>query len=114
MDEPGRDRPVLDLAQLADQTFGDGDLARDVLLLFEEQCDALGPIVADSAAPAQRAIALHTLKGAAAAIGALRLADRIERFEAAHDAGTEERALGEVLGAIAEAHAASAGHRRTL
>ena len=103
--------PALDLAFLAEQTFGDRALARDVLALFEEQCEALLPVVADAAGPTQQSIAAHSLKGAARAVGAIRLAACLERFEEILARGApQEEGLAQVLAAAAEARAASARH----
>ena len=109
METPRTALPVLDLAFLSEQTFGESALARDVLIMFEQQCAALLPVIAESSAPDQQAVAVHTLKGAAAAIGAMRLADCLARFEAEREAGrVSAGALGEVLDAAAEASAAAA------
>lgn len=77
--------PVLDPAHLARQTVDDRELARELLALLDEQCGRLLPVIAGSG-PA-RADAAHTLKGAALAVGAWRLAGAAVRFEAALEAG---------------------------
>jgi HPt (histidine-containing phosphotransfer) domain-containing protein len=108
-DTPLADLPVLDRAFLFEQTFGESALARDVLSMFEEQCAALLPVIADCSAPDQQAVAAHTLKGAAGAIGAMRLADRLARLEAEQERGrVPSGALGKVLETAAEARAAAA------
>ena len=64
----------IDRNALAVQTGGDKDLAREVLGLFAGECRTLLRTVADAEAGAvARADAAHTLKGAAAGIGAMRV-----------------------------------------
>jgi HPt (histidine-containing phosphotransfer) domain-containing protein len=73
----------IDRAHLDAQTFGDADLARELLALFAVQCARLAPLAADEAAPVQaRRDAAHTLKGAALGIGARRLATCAAALEA--------------------------------
>ena len=62
----------LDREGLSRRTFGDGDLARELLDLFA-QCLRLRPALVDGGAQS-RAEALHTLSGAALAVGAVRVA----------------------------------------
>lgn len=67
--------PLIDRDHLAAQTFGDADLAREVLGLFVEQCRRLVPAIAETGRPAgERADLAHTLKGAALGVGASRVA----------------------------------------
>ncbi|WP_407522644.1 Hpt domain-containing protein [Methylobacterium oryzisoli] len=76
--------PLLDRDHLARQTFGDADLAAEVLALFREQCASLLPALADAERPpADRADLAHTLKGAALGIGARRVAAAAAALEAA-------------------------------
>ncbi|MFE1602144.1 Hpt domain-containing protein [Methylobacterium sp. ID0610] len=80
MDTPA---PLLDRAHLARETFGDADLAREVLDLFRAQCERLGPALAEAARPAaERADLAHTLKGSAAGVGARRLGALAAALEA--------------------------------
>jgi HPt (histidine-containing phosphotransfer) domain-containing protein len=79
--------PVLDPIHLARQTFDDRDLGRDLLRLLDEQCGRLLPAIANAGPARARADAAHTLKGAARAVGAWRLAAAADRFEAALDGG---------------------------
>ena len=107
---------VLDLVHLARQTFGDRDLEREVLALFEAQCRRLLPILAGAAAQGERSNAAHTLKGAARAVGAWRLAAVADEFEdaLAADAPRQledllarlERAMRETQAAVAVSRAA--------
>ncbi|WP_018263655.1 Hpt domain-containing protein [Methylobacterium sp. WSM2598] len=97
--------PLIDRAALARATFGDADLAREVLGLFRAQCARLGPALADAARPAaERADLAHTLKGSAAGVGAARVGALAERLDAAlrrADAGEAARLLPPLLAAIA-------------
>lgn len=77
--------PLIDDAHLSAQTFGDDDLANELLALFREQCRTLLPGLADTALTSEhRADLAHTLKGSALGIGAVRVAQ---------DAGHAEEAL---------------------
>jgi HPt (histidine-containing phosphotransfer) domain-containing protein len=104
---------ILDLAHLGRQTFGDRGLEREVLALFEAQCDRILPLIGLAEPLQQRLDAVHTLKGAARAIGAWKVAALCETLETALDEGREaqtrrrlggelERAVGETRAAIAE------------
>ncbi len=80
---PERDIPLLDTEFLATATFDDEALADELLGLFEGQCDALTPQIAQEGGALQMRIdAAHTLKGGARAIGARAVADAAERVEA--------------------------------
>ena len=83
MTTPGTapDPQILDLGHLARQTFGDADLEREVLGLFEEQCGRLLPVIAGEGDAAVRADAAHTLKGAARAVGAWRVGEAADAVE---------------------------------
>ncbi|MGF3027459.1 Hpt domain-containing protein [Methylobacterium aquaticum] len=91
---------LLDRAHLDRQTFGDADLAREVLALFAEQCARLMPdlvpprIAGADPAPEARADLAHTLKGSALGVGADRVAALAGRLEAALRAGDGEAARG--------------------
>ena len=91
---------LLDRAHLAQQTFGDEDLAREVLALFAGQCERLGPGIADPAlGPEERADLAHALKGSALGVGASRVAALAGALETAlrtSDDGAA-RALGPAL-----------------
>ncbi|MGE7416253.1 Hpt domain-containing protein [Methylobacterium tarhaniae] len=93
-----RDAPMetlLDRTHLDRQTFGDEDLAREVLALFAGQCDRLVPGLADPALDRQaRADLAHTLKGSALGVGAARVAALAGRLEAALRAGDDGTAGG--------------------
>jgi len=82
---PARD---IDLVHLARQTGGDGELEREILALFRDQCAKLsGAILSASTEAARRELA-HTLKGAAGAVGAFSVARHAERVEAANEGAT--------------------------
>jgi HPt (histidine-containing phosphotransfer) domain-containing protein len=89
--------PLLDREHLDRQTFGDADLAREVLGLFSGQCDRLIPGLSDpDLAPETRADLAHTLKGSALGVGAARGAARAGRLESALRAGDADGARGTV------------------
>jgi HPt (histidine-containing phosphotransfer) domain-containing protein len=110
------DPRLLDISHLARQTFGDRTLEREVLALFEQQCVRLLPIIVGQGETIGRADAAHTLKGAARAVGAWRLASLAETFERAldderaHD--TLERVMLKMQTAIGETRAAVAARWR--
>jgi HPt (histidine-containing phosphotransfer) domain-containing protein len=102
----------IDRSALDAHTGGDAELAREVLGLFAGECAALLGRMGDPAGDRTlRADAAHTLKGAAAGIGAHRvqaLAGTAEARLRAGEAGAEEAvaALGEaVAAALAEIEA---------
>jgi HPt (histidine-containing phosphotransfer) domain-containing protein len=114
---PSSEARILDLAHLCRQTLGDAALEREVLALFEQQCRRLRPLIATGEDRGARMDAAHTLKGAARAVGAWRVAELAERVETALD---EERPaetlalLNEKLAhAVADACAAAAECRRS-
>ncbi|TXM75161.1 histidine kinase [Methylobacterium sp. WL12] len=75
---------TIDRAHLAAQTFGDADLAAELLGLFADQCRRILPRLADPALPAQdRADLAHTLKGSAASVGASHVRDLSSAAETA-------------------------------
>jgi len=81
-DASGEAISLLDRAYLEQQTFGDAALARELLALFEGQCEKLAPVIADPGEALQiRADAAHTLKGGARAIGAGTVAGLAEKLE---------------------------------
>ncbi len=92
---------VLDVQHLSDQTFGDVELERDILVLFREQCGKLVPVILGHCQLPSRLDAAHTLKGGARAVGAVevaRIADEVE---------TALRRHGELVGGQSEALSAS-------
>ena len=93
LDEQG----VLDLVHLARQTFGDRALGQELVILLEQQCRCLLPVLSGGAR-ADRSEAAHTLKGAARAVGAWRLARVAERLEDA----LEGRAADNLAGIVGD------------
>lgn len=73
-------RPV-DLVHLRRFTFGDKDLENEILGLFMEQTPRTISLLRDATSPEQWKMAAHTLKGAARAVGAWRLARMGEQAE---------------------------------
>jgi HPt (histidine-containing phosphotransfer) domain-containing protein len=85
--------PALDLHHLTTHTFGDRALERELLELFEQQCKRLVPVLASTSAVGGRDEAAHTLKGAARAVGASRIAAIAGCFESAVGRGSDEARL---------------------
>ena len=114
MTESCREARVLDLVHLARQTFGDRQLERELLGLFEGQCRRLLPVLTGARLgnPRDRADAAHALKGAARAVGAWQLAAVADELERALAEGAVEGAAAPLLGklerALAETRAAVA------
>jgi HPt (histidine-containing phosphotransfer) domain-containing protein len=111
------DARILDVAHLHRQTFGDRALEREVLALFEQQCLRLPLLIAAGKNPNESADAAHTLKGAARAVGAWRLALLAEALETVLGEGRPaetlerlnralEQAVAAVRGAVAELRSA--------
>ncbi|MCJ2083673.1 Hpt domain-containing protein [Methylobacterium sp. J-090] len=84
------DQTPLDHDHLARQTFGDAELARDLLMLFAGQCQRLLSEILDPSRPmAERADLAHTLKGSALGVGAGRVAAASAAVEDALRAGRD-------------------------
>jgi HPt (histidine-containing phosphotransfer) domain-containing protein len=108
------DGPI-DLDHLARVTLGDASLEREVLELFVKQAARI--VAALAASSADAAALAHTLKGAARAIGAFRVADSAAGVEAAIQPGPDPsqtlsqafwQALDELRDAVDEASTAVA------
>jgi HPt (histidine-containing phosphotransfer) domain-containing protein len=98
------DGPI-DIAHLKRMTLGDAGLEREVLAMFAGQAARL--IGALAALPADAAELAHTLIGSARAIGAFRVADAAEAFDAAmRDGGEPSAALAALQQAVAQARGA--------
>jgi HPt (histidine-containing phosphotransfer) domain-containing protein len=104
------DSQEFDLAHLDRQTFGDAALRDELLRLFDQQCARLGPRIAGSGPPAERADVAHTLKGAARAVGARLVATCAEALEEA----LREPAAGNVTALVADLETAIAAARAAL
>jgi HPt (histidine-containing phosphotransfer) domain-containing protein len=103
--QPAADDRPIDLEHLRRSTLGDAGLEREVLAMFSKQARHLADRLA--ALPPEAGSLAHTLKGAARAIGAHRVADRSSKFEAAiRDGGHATQALAALAAAVAEACAA--------
>lgn len=101
---------LLDHSHLARQTFGDEALEREILGLFDQQCERLLPAI--GGVGTVREDAVHTLKGGARAVGAWRVASLAEDFETALaqdvPAAAVSRLYGELEAAIGDTRAALA------
>jgi HPt (histidine-containing phosphotransfer) domain-containing protein len=75
------DDAPLDLAHLERMTLGDDSLEREVLAMFAAQ--SLDLVRRLAALPADSAMLVHTLKGSARAIGAVRVAEAAAELETA-------------------------------
>ncbi|MCJ2033728.1 Hpt domain-containing protein [Methylobacterium sp. J-068] len=94
---------LIDHEHLARQTFGDAELARDLLGLFAEQCRRLVPGILDPGlSAAERADLAHTLKGSALGVGAERIARLSASIEDALRAGAPATAACRLSDAVAD------------
>lgn len=105
-DGPGEDPPgaalVLDLVHLSRQTFGDHELERELLSLFEHQAAQFASRLeapSQAATSVWRAELVHTLKGSARAVGAFRIGHAAEKYEEALRQGRESGAERDRLSA---------------
>ena len=83
---PGAYLP-LDLAFLAKQTLGDDALADEILRLFDVMSHTYMARIVQSSSPEAMLPHLHTLKGAAAGVGAFDLREMVRVAEASIQAG---------------------------
>jgi HPt (histidine-containing phosphotransfer) domain-containing protein len=98
------DGPI-DMAHLERMTLGDMGLEREVLAMFAGQSAGLYRALA--ALPPETATLVHTLKGSAQAIGAVRVAAAAEGLEEALRCGADApQALAALRDSVAEAKAA--------
>ena len=98
----------IDFAFLAQQTFGDADLAREVLCLFVDQARRVVPSLPDRG-PREQGDAAHLLKGSARGIGAWPAAAIAEAYEAA-DAEERGAVYPDLVATFAAAGAAIEGY----
>jgi HPt (histidine-containing phosphotransfer) domain-containing protein len=101
---------AIDLAHLARMTFGERDLEREVLALFDRQAGVLLARMQGEAPKVVGALA-HTLGGSARGIGAWQVAEAAEVVEllaANPREATLAAAVSRVSAAVAEAQAAIA------
>jgi HPt (histidine-containing phosphotransfer) domain-containing protein len=94
---------TIDHEHLARMTFGDRELARELLDLFDRQAALLIDRMAGSDPAAVAALA-HTLKGSALGIGAGGVARAAEALERAMTPGEGARALDNLTRAVSAAH----------
>jgi HPt (histidine-containing phosphotransfer) domain-containing protein len=95
------DPEVIDLAFLRRQTAGDGTLERELLCLLDSQCAALLPLLSLRQDTLERREAAHSLRGAAAGLGANRLAAAAAAIEMGEEPPIRiERAVEEVSRAV--------------
>jgi HPt (histidine-containing phosphotransfer) domain-containing protein len=98
------DGPI-DIAHLKRVTLGDAGLEREVLAMFAWQAVRL--LEALAALPADAAELAHTLNGSARAVGAFKVADAAEAFEASlRDGGEASEALAALRRQTAQARQA--------
>lgn len=97
---------VLDRDHLARMTFGDRELEREILQLFDRQSELLLERMRISE-PGAIATLAHTLKGSAVGIGATRVARAAAEVESVAQAkpGESSRALGQLAQTVEEARA---------
>src|SRR5215207_4709586 len=95
MDLASTDSTLIDFDYLAQQTFSDRMLERDLLELFVRQCGALLPVIAGPNPVDERLFAAHTLKGSARADGVANLVIELAPIaKAAQAAAARGRARG--------------------
>jgi HPt (histidine-containing phosphotransfer) domain-containing protein len=104
---------AIDLSFLDRVTFRDRSLAREVLVLFGEQADALLALITETADERARHEAAHKLKGAARGVGAFDVARAAEEIETAKDAAEFGAALAHLTIRVTEARIALTGLIRT-
>jgi len=100
---------AIDLPFLDRVTFRDRALAREVLVLFDEQAESLLTSIADVDDQRTRREAAHRLKGAARGVGAFDVARAAEEIEAAEDATEFRAALAHLTIRVTEARIALTG-----
>ena len=98
---------AIDRGHLARMTFGDRNLEREVLQLFDRQAGLLLARMR-TGAPAAAATLAHTLKGSASSIGATGVMRAAAAVEQAASAAERDLAIGRLAAAIDEARAAIA------
>jgi hypothetical protein len=101
---------AIDFEHLARMTFGEHDLERDVLTLFDVQAAMLLGRM-DGSPPQAVAVFAHTLNGSARGIGAWKVseaAEALERDASGPEPAVTNDAIGRLSLAVAEARAAIA------
>ncbi len=103
---PNSTPEAIDRVHLARMTFGDASLERELLQLFDRQCEVLLARMNDADAGSVKVLA-HTLKGSASGIGAWAVKDAALTLELAAPTSRREQALNELAGAVNAARAAA-------
>lgn len=93
----------IDLGFLAQNTAGDRKLGREVLNIFKEQSNQYLAALEAADTPSAWRDAAHTLKGAARAIGARKVARLAEEAELMGDGSPRAEALNALRRAVNEA-----------
>lgn len=85
MPVPGsaEDTPALDAVFLSHSTFGDDALKGEIIALFRKQVTQAREQIAVAATASDWRFVMHTLKGAASAVGALQFAALAQEWEKA-------------------------------
>ena len=97
---PADDAGPIDLEHLRRMTLGDTALEREVLGMFARQACQLAATLATT--PPEASALVHTLKGSARAIGAIRVAAAAAGLEAAiRDGQSPANALGVLRDTVA-------------
>lgn len=100
---------AIDLAFLDRVTFSDRALAREVLVLFDQQADSLLKVIRDTESTRMRLEISHRLKGAARGVGAFSVARAAEEIETATDEIELANAISLLTARVTEARLALAG-----
>ena len=105
--------PVIDRGELELMTGGDTPLVRELIGIFQHQAQLWRPLLDPRGEAETWADAAHTIKGAARALGALKLAEACAVAEALHKRGDARPAevalaLNDVRDCLSEALEAAA------
>lgn len=100
---------AIDLAFLDRVTFSDRALAREVLVMFDQQADSLLKVIRDTESTRMRLEISHRLKGAARGVGAFSVARAAEEIETATDEIELANAISLLTARVTEARLALAG-----
>lgn len=108
-------RPPIDLAHLRRFTLGDRMLEAEVLDLFEQQASDVVTQLASATDRRDWAMAAHTIKGSARAVGAFEVATLAEKLETEGPSGARShRLIDEVASALCRARRFIADNRASL
>lgn len=97
---------AIDRAHLSRVTFGDASLERELLELFDRQCEILLARMHAAEADALKALA-HTLKGSASGIGAWGVKEAASTVELSAATPARESAMRQLAAAVADARASA-------